>query len=97
MCVSVCIMKMCVRLILHELSKHTNLAATFDGFVAYLTCNNSVIECFYRQCEDSKDSFDFFVPPPDAADLATKYQQWQTINKKAKKVQINATVGTSLI
>ena len=48
---------------------------------------------FYRQREDYIDSFDFFVPPPNVANLATNYQQWQTINKKAEKVQINATVG----
>ena len=45
------------------------------------------------QCEDCKDSLDFFVPPPDVADIAIKYQQWQTVNKYAEKVQINATVG----
>ena len=58
-----------------------------------MTCNNSIKECFYCQCEDWKDSLDFFVPPPGVADIAAKYQQWQTINKKADKIQINATVG----
>ena len=81
-----------VHLILQELSKHTNLAATFDGSVAQLTCNNSIKEYFYHICEDCKDSHYFFVPPPHVADIATKYQQWQTINKKAETVQINATV-----
>ena len=90
---SVCMYHENVHLILHELSKHTNLAATFDKFVAQLTCNNSIKKCFYRQCEDCKDSLDFFVPPPDVADIATKYQQWQTINKNAEKVQISETVG----
>ena len=91
--VCVCMYHENVRLILQELSKHTNLAATFDGFIAQLICNNSIKECFYRQCEDCKDSLDFFVPPPDVADIATKYQQWQTINKNAEKVQISETVG----
>ena len=45
----VCMYHENVRLILYELSKHTNLAATFDGFVAQLTCNNSIKECFYHQ------------------------------------------------
>ena len=31
-----------VYLILQELSKLTDLAVTFDGFVAQLTCNNSI-------------------------------------------------------
>ena len=91
--VCVCMYHENVCLTLQELSKHTNLAATFDGFVAQLTCNNSIKECFYHQCEDCKDSIDFFVPPSDVADITTKYQQWQSINKKAEKVQINAIVG----
>ena len=46
---------------LYELSKHINLAATFE-FVAHLTCNNSIKECFYHQREDWKDSLNFFAP-----------------------------------
>ena len=34
-----------------------------------------------------------FVPPHDQAGVLTKYQQWQTENKKAEKVRINATIG----
>ena len=66
-----------VYLILSKILKHTNLAATFAGFVAQLTCNNSIKECFYCQCEDCQDSIDFFVPPPDVADI--------TINKSHRK------------
>ena len=47
--VCVCMYHGKVCLILSELSKHTNLPATFDGFVAQLTCNNSIKECFYHQ------------------------------------------------
>ena len=82
--VCVCMDNENVCLILHKISKHTNLPATFDGFVAQLTCNNSIKEWFYCQYEDCKDSIDFFVPPPDVADIA--------INKTAQKVQINATI-----
>ena len=71
-----------VCLILQELSNHTNLVVTFDGFVAQLTYNSSIKECCCHQCEDCKDSLDFFVPTSDA----TKYQKWQTINKNAEKV-----------
>ena len=67
-----------VHLILHKLSKYTNLAGTFDEFVSQLTCNNSIKAFFYRKCKDCKDSFDFFVPPSDVADIGTKYRQWQT-------------------
>ena len=38
-----------VHLILHKMSKHTNLAATFNGFVAKLTHSNSIKNFFYRQ------------------------------------------------
>ena len=38
--VCVCIYHENVHLILHKLAKQANLAATFDGFVAQLTCNN---------------------------------------------------------
>ena len=91
--VCVCMYHENVHLILQELSKRTNLAVAFDGFVAQLTYNNSIKECFYCQCEDCKDSLDFYVPPSDVTDIKAKYQQWQTMNKKAEKVQINATVG----
>ena len=73
--VCVCVYHENVCLILNELSQHTNLAATFDEFVAKITWSNSIKECFYCQCEDCKDSLDFFVPRPDVADVATKYQQ----------------------
>ena len=86
-----------VHLILQEISKHNNLAATFDEFIAQLTCNNSIKECFYHQCEDCKDSLDFFVPPSDVTDITTKYQQWQSINKKAETVQSMQLLGTSLM
>ena len=79
-----------VRLILQELSKHTNLAATFDGFIAQLICNNSIKECFYRQCEDCKDSLDFFVPPSDVADIAT-------LTKRQRKLRSMQLLGTSLM
>ena len=67
--VCVCMYHKNVHLILPKLSKHNNLAANFDKFVAQLTCKNSVKECCYQQCEDCKDSLDFFVPPPDVADI----------------------------
>ena len=91
--VCVCMYNENVHLILQELSKHTNLAATFDEFVAQLICNSSIKEYFYHQGKDCKDSLDFFVPPSDVADITTKYQQWQIINKKAEKVQVNTNVG----
>ena len=78
----VCLYHKNVCLILQELSNHTNLVVTFDGFVAQLTYNSSIKECCCHQCEDCKDSLDFFVPTSDA----TKYQKSQTINKNAEKV-----------
>ena len=66
-----------------------NLRALFNCFMSAW----SISETYNRQYEDCKDSLDFFVPPSDVTDIATKYQQWQTINKKVEKVQINATVG----
>ena len=94
-----------VCLILHKLSKYTNLAATFDGLVAQLTCNNSIKECFYRQCEDCKDSFNFFVPPPDVKYIATKYiptmadyyKTIKTITKRQRKFRSMQLLGTSLM
>ena len=58
--VCVCMYPENMHLILHQLSKHINLAATFDESVAQLTYNNLIKECFYCQYEDCKDSLDFF-------------------------------------
>ena len=58
--VCVCMYPENMHLILHQLSKYINLAATFQESVAQLTYNNLIKECFYCQYEDCKDSLYFF-------------------------------------
>lgn len=82
-----------VRLILVALSTHSNLLATFAGFVSQVTCDEENRDCIYRKCDVCKDALDVFKLSPDDGETIIKYQQWQQVDKHAEKVTISATIN----
>ena len=81
-----------VCLLLLELEKFTSLLASFNEFVSQITCDESK-ECMYRQCEASKNNLDQYKPSSEKQQMAVKYNQWQTMDRRAEKMSITATVG----
>ena len=67
----------------------TDLASKFDGFA---TCKELCRDCIYRRCDDCRDLLEAFKPLSDEGAVLTKYQQCQTLDKKAEKISITATV-----
>ena len=64
----------------------------FDDFVQQVTCGQTCKDCIYRRCDSCRDLLETFKPMSDKGALLTKYQQWQTCDKKTEKVFITATV-----
>ena len=81
-----------IRLILSVLECHTDLSSKFDELVKQVTCNDSCKDCIYRRCDECRDYLEAFKPSPDEGEILTKYQQWQTLDKKPEKVTITATI-----
>ena len=79
-------------LILSVLESHTSLSSKFDDFVQQVTCDQTCKDCIYQCCDNCRDLLETFKPMPDEGALPTKYQQWQTCDKKIEKVFISATV-----
>ena len=82
--VCVCIYHENVCLLLGELQRHTDLSSGFAEFVKQITCDESSVECIYRNCEICKNQLDNFAPF-ESNELLIKYHQWQTVDKKLKK------------
>ena len=79
-------------LILSVMENHTSLSPMFNDFVQQVTCDQTCKDCIYQHCDNCRDLLETFKPMPDKGALLTKYQQWQTCNKKTEKVFITATV-----
>ena len=80
-----------IRLILSVLVHHTDLSSS--NFVKQVTCDESNKHCIYRRCDDCRNLLGAFKPTAENGEVITKYQQWQTPDKRAEKVTITATVN----
>ena len=66
--------------------------ASFNEFVSQITCDESK-ECMCRQCETWKNNLDQYKTSSKKQQIAVKYNQWQTMERRVEKVSITATVG----
>ena len=90
--VCVCLYHKNVHLLLLELEKFTYLSASFSQFLSQIKCDESK-ECMYIQCGTCENNLGQCKSSSEPQQMPIKYSQWQTMNRRAEKFSITATVG----
>ena len=82
-----------VRLILTVLEKYIEISSDFSQFVDQVTCDQTCKDCIYRKCNECKNSLDTLEPSIEVEETLTTYEQWQSEDKRAEKVNITASLS----
>lgn len=80
-----------VRLLLVALKEHTTLNTDFTAFIEQVVCDPSAKVCMTGKCSKCSSAINKYVPVNNSHPI--HYQQWQSVDKRVEKVELDRTSG----